>query len=138
MLGADHRCLCSGEDTQTSVPHSASKEDPVLPGGSFLVSRQAQRQCCVCPGRKLGAGLRERSPLQLQLFAQCRACPGCTHTLPGPWLESKGLSMGNPRFALLETPPLQILEEKASKCNGQNQVLQPGHLPNETFLWDGD
>lgn len=43
--------------------------------------------------------------------------------------------MGIPLFALLKYP--QILEEKAAKWNGWNQVLQHRHLPNETFLWDG-
>lgn len=46
--------------------------------------------------------------------------------------------MGNPHFALLETPPPQILEEKAAKWNCQNQVLQFIHLPNDTFLLDRD
>lgn len=46
--------------------------------------------------------------------------------------------MGNPHFALLEAPPLQFLEEKVAKWNGQNQVLQSGPQPNETSLWNGD
>lgn len=139
MLGADHRCLCSGEDTQTSVPHSASKEDrrPCLAWG-LILGLPAGTKTVVCVSREEAGSWSERSPSQLQLFAQCRACPGCTHVLPGPWLGSKESSMGNRHFALLETRPLQIVEEKAAKWSGQNQVLQPGHLPNDTFLWDGD
>lgn len=129
-LGRTHRCLFH-------IQLARRTPDPVLPGG-FVLGLPAGTKTVVSVSREEAGSWSERSPLQLQLFAQCRACPGCTHMLPGLRLESKELLMGNPHFALLETPPLQILEEKAVKWNGQNQVLQPRCPPNEPFLWHGD
>lgn len=54
--------------------------------------------------------------------------------LQGPWLESKE----NLQFALLEMAPCEMLEEKVAKLNGQNKIIQPGHLAKEIFLCDGD
>lgn len=54
--------------------------------------------------------------------------------LQGPWLESKE----SPQFALLESAPCEMLEGKAAKLNGQNKILQAGHLAEEVFLRDGD
>lgn len=54
--------------------------------------------------------------------------------LQGPWFESKE----HPQFALLEIAPCEVLEEKAAKLNGQNKIIQPGHVAEEVFLWDED
>lgn len=54
--------------------------------------------------------------------------------IQGPWFESKE----HPQFALLEIAPCEILEKKAAKLNGQNKIIQPGHLAKEDFLWDED
>lgn len=98
MLGGDHCCPRSWEDTWVSVPCSASKEDhrPCLAWG-LVLGLPAGTKTVVCVSREEARSWSERSPLQLQLFAQCRAHPGCTHMLPGPWLESKEPSFCTPR-----------------------------------------
>lgn len=53
MLGANHYCLCPGEATHISVPHSVSKEDhrPCLAWGLDL-GLQTGTETVVCVSRE--------------------------------------------------------------------------------------
>lgn len=51
-------------------------------------------------GHRAQGGGQELDPLQLQLFAQRRARPGCSHVLLGPWLKVTAEMMGNPNLTL--------------------------------------